>query len=79
MLSALPFWLRRVNKHRKAQILPYHDDLNPDTRKLVTCNSLRTSAISLLCNGKLDSLALWQRDPWLLGTNDKDVVLSGSE
>jgi len=46
---------------------------------LVACNSMRTSAISLLCNGKLDTLALWQRDPWLLGTDNKDVVLSGSE
>jgi hypothetical protein len=45
----------------------------------VTCNSVRTSAVSLLSNRKLDTLALWQRDPWLLGTDDEDVVLTGSE
>lgn len=38
-----------------------------------------TSAVSLLCNGKLDTLALRQRDPWLLGTDDKNVVLTRSE
>jgi len=40
---------------------------------------MRTSAISLLRNGQLDTLALWQRDPWFLGTDDEDVVLTGSE
>lgn len=38
-----------------------------------------TSAVTLLSNGELDTLALWQRDPWLLGTNDKDVALTGGE
>jgi len=38
-----------------------------------------TSAISLLCNGKLDTLALWQRDPWLLRSDDENVALTGSE
>jgi hypothetical protein len=38
-----------------------------------------TSAISLFRNGKLDTLALWQRNPWLLGTDDENVVLTGSE
>jgi hypothetical protein len=45
----------------------------------VASNGLRTSAISLLCDGKLDTLALWQRDPWLLGTDNENVVLTGSE
>jgi len=40
---------------------------------------VRTSAISLLGDRKLDTLALWQRDPWLLGTDDEDVVLTGSK
>jgi len=40
---------------------------------------MSTSAISLLCNRKLDTLALWQRNPWLLGTNNEDVALTGSE
>jgi len=47
--------------------------------RLVACNGMRTSAVSLLCNCELDTLALWQRDPWLLRTDDKDVVLTGSE
>lgn len=50
-----------------------------NTRRLVSGNGVRTSAISLLSNGKLDTLALWQRDPWLLGTDDENVVLTGSE
>ena len=45
----------------------------------MTCNGVRTSAVSLLSNRNLDTLALWQRDPWLLGTDDEDVVLTGSE
>jgi len=40
---------------------------------------MSTSAISLLGDSKLDTLALWQRDPWLLGTDDEDVVFSSSE
>jgi hypothetical protein len=38
-----------------------------------------TSAVSLLCNCELDTLALWQRDPWLLRSDDEDVVLTCSE
>jgi hypothetical protein len=57
-----------------------HDHLDPKQSKhLVACNGMRTSAISLLRNGQLDTLALWQRDPWLLGTDDEDVALTGSE
>ena len=40
---------------------------------------MSTSAISLLGNRKLDTLALWQRDPWLLRTNDEDVAFTGSK
>lgn len=40
---------------------------------------LGTSAITLLSNGELDTLALWKGNPWLLGTNDEDVGLAGSE
>ena len=38
-----------------------------------------TSAVSLLCNSELDTLALGQRDPWLLGADDENVALTGSE
>lgn len=37
------------------------------------------SAVTLLGNGKLDTLALGQGDPGLLGANDEDVGLPGSE
>lgn len=37
------------------------------------------SAVSLLSDGKLDALALWQRDPWLLRSDDENVALTGSE
>jgi hypothetical protein len=47
--------------------------------RLVACNGMGTSAVSLLCNRKLDTLALWQRDPRLLRTDDEDVVLTRSE
>ena len=40
---------------------------------------MSTSAVSLLCNGELDALALWQRDPRLLGSDDENVALPGSE
>jgi len=45
----------------------------------MTCNSLCTSAISLLCDRKLDTLALGKRNPWLLGTDNEDVTLSSSK
>lgn len=38
-----------------------------------------TAAITLLSDGKLDTLALGQGDPGLLGTNDEDVGLPGGE
>ena len=31
------------------------------------------------CRTYLDTLALWQRDPWLLTTNDEDIAFTGSE
>ena len=40
---------------------------------------MRTSAISLLGDCELDTLALWQRDPWLLTSNHEDVALTGGE
>ena len=40
---------------------------------------MRTSAVSLLRNGKLDTLTLWQRNPRLFRTNNEDIVLTGSE
>jgi len=43
------------------------------------CNGVGASTISLLSDREFDTLALWQRDPWLLGTNYKDVALSGCE
>jgi len=40
---------------------------------------LCASAVTLLSNGKLDTLALWQTDPWLLLANDENVALTGGE
>ena len=37
------------------------------------------TAISLLGNGELDTLALGQGDPGLLGADDEDVGLTGGE
>ncbi len=48
-------------------------------RHLLTSDGVSASAISLLGDRKLDTLALWQRDPWLLGTDDENVALTGSE
>lgn len=42
-------------------------------------NGMCASAISLLSDGKLNTLALWQRDPWLLRTDNEDVALTSSE
>lgn len=68
MLLYAPF-LRESSKHSKAQIL--HSMKTAPKPKLkrtrsVACNGMRTSTVSLLCNCKLDALALWQRDPRLL-------------
>lgn len=46
---------------------------------LVAADGVRASAVTLLSNGKLDTLALGQGDPGLLGADDKDVGLPGSE
>ena len=40
---------------------------------------LGTAAVTLLSNGKLDTLALGQRDPGLLVTNDENIALTGGE
>jgi len=40
---------------------------------------LCASAVTLLSNGKLNTLALWQTDPWLLLTNDENVALTCGE
>lgn len=40
---------------------------------------MSASTVSLLGNGEFDSLALRQRDPWLLRTNDKNVILTGGK
>jgi len=42
-------------------------------------NSLSTSAVSLFGDGKLDTLPLGQRDPWLLRSDNEDIALTGSE
>ena len=42
-------------------------------------NCLSTSAVSLLSDGKLNTLALWQRDPWLLRSDNENVSFTGSE
>jgi len=42
-------------------------------------NSLSTSAVSLFGDGKLDTLPLGQRDPWLLRSDDEYIALTGSE
>jgi hypothetical protein len=81
MLPSASF-LRKSSKHSKAQILhPMKTIPKPRARRTrsVACNGMRTSAISLLCNCELDTLALWQRDPRLLRTYDEDVVLTRSE
>jgi hypothetical protein len=40
---------------------------------------LCASAVTLLSNGKLDTLALWQTDPRLLLADDENVALTGGE
>jgi len=45
----------------------------------LSCDGLGATAVSLLGDGELDALALGQRDPWLLRSDDKDVVLTGGE
>lgn len=42
-------------------------------------NGIRPAAVTLLSNGELDTLALGQRDPWLLLANDDDVGLTSGE
>jgi len=74
-------------KHgKKAPNTPDHDAIHPSSQSkasenhhLLAGNGVCASAISLLGDGKLDTLALGQRDPWLLGTDNEDVALTGSE
>jgi len=46
---------------------------------LVASNGVRTTAVTLFSNRQLNTLALWQGDPWLLMTDDEDIALTGSE
>ncbi len=49
------------------------------TRPLMSSDSMGTSAVSLLCNCKFNTLTLRQRDPWLLRTNDENIALPSSK
>lgn len=49
------------------------------TRKNLLSNGISTAAITLLGNGKLDTLALGEGDPGLILANDEDVGFTGSE
>jgi hypothetical protein len=48
-------------------------------RKDLLSNSISTAAVTLLGNGKLDTLALGEGDPGLVLTNDENVGFTGSE
>jgi uncharacterized membrane protein len=68
-LLLIALFLRESSEHSKAQILhPMKTVLKPRARRTrsVAGNGMCASAISLLCNCELDTLALWQRDPRLL-------------
>lgn len=65
------------NHHEKSRASIHTKDEELNT--LVSGNGVCASAVTLLGDGELDTLALWQRDPWLLGTDDEDVVLTGGE
>lgn len=59
-----------------------HDMTFPQDAKinaLLASGLSSPAAVTLFSNGKLDALALGQRDPWLLTANDEDVALTGSE
>lgn len=43
---------------------------------LVTSEGVRTAAVTLLSDRELDTLALWQRDPWLLLSDDTARLLA---
>lgn len=45
----------------------------------LVCQSESTSAVTLLGNAELHTLALGERDPWLLTANDEDVSLTCGE
>jgi hypothetical protein len=49
------------------------------TMRLLSSDGVGPPTISLLGDGELHTLALRQRDPWLLATNDEDVALASGE
>lgn len=49
------------------------------TTGILVSLSVSASAVTLLGDGELDTLALWQRDPRLLATDDKDVAFTRGE
>lgn len=55
-------------------------DPNPSSStNLVTSDGVGTTTVTLLSDGELDTLALGQGDPGLLGTDDEDVGLTGGK
>ena len=76
--TCIPFLNAASENVLKAPNTPFP---NPREQKMthLAGNCLSTSAVSLLSNGKLDTLALWQRDPWLLRSDNENVGLTGSE
>jgi len=62
----VPFCFSNVARHQA----PAHN---------LVGDGMSTTAVTLLSNGELDTLALGQGDPGLLLANDEDVALTGSE
>jgi hypothetical protein len=55
-------------------------DPNPSSStNLVSSDGVGTTTVTLLSDGELDTLALGQGDPGLLGTDDEDVGLTGGK
>jgi len=84
----LPFasHARKISpKHGKSPDTPDHEQssiFHPQSKRethLLAGNGVCASAVSLFGNGKLDTLTLGQRDPWLLGTDNEDVAFTGGE
>jgi len=50
-----------------------------EMRRILPSHLVSPLAVTLLGDGKLHTLALWQRDPWLLLADDENVALTGSE
>lgn len=70
---------RQPAQSKEPDSIPSHHNPHPGEDTLLSRNGSSTSAVSLLGDGELDTLALGQRDPWLLGSDDENVVLTGSE